>query len=67
MVIIINLQDIAFWSAVTREEKDKTNGTLVVATVSADVGYYCEATVNDMNGDQHVLRSNTIIVKKIGE
>jgi hypothetical protein len=50
---------------VTRKDSEKANGTMAVETVSKDVVYYCEATVSDMNGDIHVLKSNTLIVKKI--
>ena len=61
----LHFQDIAVFSAVTRKAEDLANGTLVVETISSNVVYYCEATVADMNGDSHVLRSNTLIVKKI--
>ena len=55
------------FSAVTRPSSDLANSTLEVQSLSSDVVYYCEATVADMNGDSHVLRSNTLIVKKIGQ
>ena len=61
------VQDVAVFSAVTRPSSDLANSTLEVDSVSGDVVYFCEATVADMNGDSHVLRSNTLIVKKIGQ
>ena len=66
-MVLVNssFQDIADFTLVARKDADKANGTLVVDSISSNVVYYCEATVADMNGDSHVLRSNTIIVKKI--
>lgn len=60
-------QAIADFSSVTRSEADKANGTLEVTSVTADTAYICEATVEDMNGDSHVLRSNSIIVKVVSQ
>ncbi|KAL5255321.1 hypothetical protein ACHWQZ_G014662 [Mnemiopsis leidyi] len=60
-------KDVAVFSGVTRPAEDLANSTLVVENIASDVVYYCEATVADMNGDSHVLRSNTLIVKKIAQ
>ena len=58
-------QEVADFKAVTHS--DATNNTLVVDSVTEDIVYYCVATVKDANGDSHLLRSNTVAVKKVGE
>lgn len=58
------MQDFATFYPYPRE--DTTNNTLVVPEVAADVVYSCTAIIPDLNGEDHTIRSNNVIVAKIG-
>ena len=50
-----------------RDPSELSSSKLEVEDVPSDIVYACVATVTDLNGDTHMLRSNTLIVKRAGK